>query len=126
MGRISSADSPPQVICLAAGLYHTVAVTADRRVTHNCCLQPNHWIQVYSWGANSEYNYGEDYTDGVLLGYSTSTRAVEMHASQSEKVLWTAPAALTVPTLVSVLERQRIRQVNLTRDAVRVGLKQIW
>ena len=73
---------------------------------------------MYSWGANSEYNYGEDYTDGVLLGYSTSTKAVELHASQSDKLLWTPPAAVTVPTLVSVLEKQSIRQVQYPASLV--------
>lgn len=86
------------VVCMAAGSYHTVAVTGDRR--------------VYSWGANSEFNYGEDYLDGVLLGYSTSEKAVQLHASRVlESTLWTPPAAKTIPTLITVLERQQIRQV---------------
>eukprot|EP00658_Telonema_sp_P-2_P052349 TRINITY_DN40556_c0_g1_i2.p1 TRINITY_DN40556_c0_g1~~TRINITY_DN40556_c0_g1_i2.p1 ORF type:complete len:227 (-),score=51.43 TRINITY_DN40556_c0_g1_i2:8-601(-) len=86
--NVEHAFANTEVVCLAAGLYHSVAVTADRK--------------VYSWGANSEYNYGEDYADGVLLGYPTSTRAVQLHASQTDQSLWTAPAAVTVPTLIAV------------------------
>ena len=51
------------VIAASCSDFHAVAVLASRK--------------VYSWGVNCIFNAGDDYHDGVLLGYNTSDKGVD-------------------------------------------------
>jgi len=85
------------VIAMAASEFHGVAVTEDRK--------------VYSWGVNSLYGSGDDYCDGILLGYNTSSKAVDRGINMHEKVLWTEPKPQLIPRSLGSLEKLEVRQV---------------
>lgn len=66
---------------------------------------------MYSWGVNSLFNTGDDYDDGMLLGYNTSGKGVDRGISMPEKILWTSPQPQLIPRCVSVLDKSSVRQV---------------
>jgi len=85
------------VIAAACSDFHGVAVLENRR--------------VYTWGVNCVFNAGDDYNDGVLLGYNTSDKGVDRGFVVPEKVLWTEPKPQLIPRAVTVLDRCSVRQV---------------
>lgn len=59
------------VLAAACSDFHGVAVLENRR--------------VYTWGVNCVFNAGDDYCDGVLLGYNTSDKGVDRGLVMPEK-----------------------------------------